>query len=411
MRIRLRRPRNDRERFYQMEKDKNVWEIPYGMRDYLPDEAAAKRALETKLARLFLDWGYDEVVTPTVEYMDNLTRGSSHSLEPHLFRLIDRHNRTVALRHEMTTPIARLVSSRLQDQPLPVKLSYISSVFRYEEAQAGRQCEFYQAGVELMGTTSAQADAEVIALAIESLRQSGLSDFQVCVGQVDFINAILAQYNIDDDTQSAIRAALEKRNLVALGQLVDALKLPDNAKEVLRNLPLLNGGAELLDRAYTMALNERSRRALDNLSEVYRLLKAYGVTEYVRFDLGIIRDFSYYTGLVFEIYAPGLGFPIAGGGRYDHLLSDFGAACPATGFAVGIERILMAQQCQQLPHYSPARDIYVGYAAARGAEAIERARELRSEGRVVELAMMPESREMAERSQQQRGYAELVYLA
>lgn len=121
-----------------MEKNKNVLEIPYGTRDFLPNEAAGKRAIETKLAELFTEWGYDEVVTPTIEYLDNLTLGSSHSLEPHLFKLFDRDNRTLALRHEMTTPIARLVSSRLQDYPLPMKLSYISSVFRYEQTQTGR---------------------------------------------------------------------------------------------------------------------------------------------------------------------------------------------------------------------------------------------------------------------------------
>ena len=152
-----------------MEKDNSVLKIPYGTRDFLPAEAAGKRVVETRLAELFAQWGYEEVVTPSIEYLDTLGLGSSQNIGDHLFKLFDKSNQTLALRHEMTTPIARLVSTRLQDSPLPLKLSYISSVFRYEQTQAGRQCEFYQAGVELMGPGSPATDAEVVALAVTTI--------------------------------------------------------------------------------------------------------------------------------------------------------------------------------------------------------------------------------------------------
>ena len=394
-----------------MEKNKNVLEIPYGTRDFLPNEAAGKRAIETKLAELFTEWGYDEVVTPTIEYLDNLTLGSSHSLEPHLFKLFDRDNRTLALRHEMTTPIARLVSSRLQDYPLPMKLSYISSVFRYEQTQTGRQCEFHQAGVELMGSTSAFADAEVIALAIRGMMCSGLKDFQLCLGQVEFINGIMEQYQLPSEMKEKLKAAMEKRDLVAFGDLIDHLLLPENAKEVLKKLPLLNGGDDMLKDAYGFALNEQSRRALDNLCEIYHLLDAYGLTKYVRFDLGIIRDFNYYTGMVFEAYTRGLGFPLCGGGRYDHLLSDFGSTCPATGFALGIERILLALERQNLKTPVRPKDIYLGYAQGKAGDAVKKAEELRCQGNVVEIALNPQTQEAAAMSQQDKGYKKLVYLS
>jgi ATP phosphoribosyltransferase regulatory subunit len=213
-----------------MNKEKLVLEIPYGTRDFLPIEAAEKRAIETTLASLFADWGYDEVVTPTIEYLDNLTLGSNHTLEPHLFKLFDKNNRTLALRHEMTTPIARLVSSRLQDYPLPLKLSYISSVFRYEQTQTGRQCEFYQAGVELMGSTSAFADAEVIALAIQGLLHAGLSEFQICLGQVEFVNGIMEQYQLSDSVKDQLKTAMEQRNLVEFNQIIEDQELPETAK-------------------------------------------------------------------------------------------------------------------------------------------------------------------------------------
>ena len=394
-----------------MEKDKNVLEIPYGTRDFLPNEAADKRAIETTLAELFAEWGYDEVVTPTIEYLDNLTLGSSSNLQDHLFKLFDKDNRTLALRHEMTTPIARLVSSRLKEYPLPMKLSYISSVFRQEQIQMGRQCEFHQAGVELMGSTSAFADAEILALAIQGLLRSGLKEFQICLGQVEFINGIMEQYQLPAEIKEKLKASMEQRNLVELESLVDRLDLSDTAKTVLKRIPLLNGGETMLKGAYDLALNEQSRRALDNLSEIYRLLKSYGVEQYVRFDLGIIRDFSYYTGMVFEAYTPGLGFPLCGGGRYDHLLSAFGNACPATGVGMGIERILLALERQGIEKPKRARDVYVSYAAGKEAKAVEQASILRSEGKNVELALNPQSNAEAARVQQAKGYEELVYLA
>ena len=394
-----------------MEKDKNVLEIPYGTRDFLPHEAADKRAIETKLAELFMEWGCEEVVTPTIEYLDNLTCGSSRSLEPPLFKLFAMNNRTLALRHEMTTPIARVVSSRLQDYPLPMKLSYISNVFRYEQTQAGRQCEFHQAGVELMGSAGAFADAEVIALAVQGLLRSGIKDFQLCIGQIEFISGIMEQYRLQTSIIEKIKTSMEQRNLVEFDEIIDKLTLSVTAKEVLKKLPLLNGGEDMLKNAYALALNEKSRRALDNLAEIYRLLKAYGVENYVRFDLGIIRDFSYYTGMVFEAYAPGLGYPLCGGGRYDRLLSDFGTACPATGFALGIERILLALERQGLDKPQRARDIYLSYGAGMEVKAIEKAETLRRDGKTVELALSPQSREAAEHSRQAKDYDELVYLS
>lgn len=391
--------------------DKNILEIPYGTRDLLPSEAAGKRMIERKLADLFSSYGYDEVVTPTIEYLDNLTLGSSHSLEPHLFKLFDRNNRTLALRHEMTTPIARLVSSRLQDYPLPMKLSYISSVFRYEQTQTGRQCEFYQAGVELIGSASPTADAEIIALAVKGLLAAGLKNFKLCLGQVEFINGVMEQYQLPLDVKEKLKIAMEGRNLVEYNALIEKLAVTAAAKRVLEQLPLLNGGEDLLESAYSLALNEQSRRALDNLSEIYKLLKSYGVHEYVCFDLGIIRDFSYYTGMVFEAYTPGLGFPLCGGGRYDHLLADFGNACPATGFATGIERILLAIEKHDMAKPQQPKDIFLSYTTGKAQEAIKKAEELRAAGKTVELSLIAQSESDAKSVQQSKGYAELIYLA
>ncbi|WP_418627275.1 ATP phosphoribosyltransferase regulatory subunit [Anaerosinus sp.] len=393
-----------------MSKNEFVLQIPYGTRDFLPGEAACKREIEDSLAEVFDQWGYDEVVTPTIEYLDTLTIGNGSEVEPHMFKFFDKNNRTLALRHEMTTPIARVAASRLAEVEFPLKLSYITNVYRYEQAQTGRQCEFYQAGVELMGMTAATADAEVIALAIESLRQAGLENFQISLGQVEFINGVMKQFKLSAKQQQEIKHAMVTRNLVELGDMLDKSELGKNAKEILKKIPLLHGKIDMLKSVYHMICNEQSKRALDNLNEIYNLLDSYGVAEYVNFDLGVIRDFNYYTGMVFEAYTPGLGFPLCGGGRYDNMLSDFGTACPATGFALGIERIMLALERQGLSISAKNKDVYIGWGEGKVIEAIKKAKELRGEDKLVEIGLQAQTKKDAESYQHAKNYNQLIYI-
>lgn len=386
-------------------------EIPYGTRDFLPKDAKIKRSIELKLAKTFSLWGYDEIVTPSIEYVDTLTINNRSGIEDQLFKFFDKNNRTLALRHEMTTPIARVAASRMYDDVLPFKLSYISSVYRYEQAQEGRQCEFYQAGVELMGVAEASADAEIIALAVDSLKNAGLNDFEICLGQVEFINGIMQQMGLSREKQNEIRLALEQRNLVDLNNAVEETNLPDKAKKALKSIPLLQGKEDILEFANNLALNEQSRKALDNLHDIYELLKVYGVADNVNFDLGVNRDFSYYTGMVFEIYAPGIGYPICGGGRYDKMLSDFGTDCPATGFALGIERLMLALDKQnKTQNVYRKKDVYIAYAQGRRAEAINEAVKLRQTGKIVDLAFKPQTKEAAVKYQLDKNINEFIYI-
>ena len=377
-------------------------ETPYGTQDFLPQEAASKRAIEQKIFELFASFGYEEVVTPTMEYLETLTTSSGRAIEPHLFKMFDRNNRTLALRHEMTTPIARLAVSRLKDSPLPIKLSYNTNVFRFRTNQPGRQCEFYQAGVELLGISNAFADAEVIALAAQALKSSGLKDFKICLGQVEFASGLMEQNNLSSELQAEIKSAIERHDIVALEKLPVA--------DSLKKIPKLQGGREILSEAQAIAQNERSCKALENLTEIYRLLEIYGVADKITFDLGLIRDFEYYTGMVFEAYAAGVGYSLAGGGRYDNMLKDFGAACPATGFALGIERILSARKIQGVVEDSRSKDFYLSYKAGMEEEAIKKAAEFRAAGKIVEVSLTPQNKAEAEKSCAEKICKELIYI-
>ena len=377
---------------------------PYGTKDFLPKEAKVKRVIENRLNKLFESYGYEEVVTPTMEFLDTLTMSGGTS-EQNLFKIIDQKNRTLALHHEMTTPIARLAVSRLKDSPMPLKLSYNTGVFRFRQNQPQRQCEFYQAGVELLGVSNAVADAEIIALAAQSLQVSGLKEFKICLGQVEFAGGLMEQLNLSVDAQVKVKAAIERHDMVELEKIVDEL----HDAEILMEVPKLHGGVEILRQADKLIDNKKSYLALNNLAEIYNLVESYGVADKIIFDLGIIRDFEYYTGMVFEAYAPGVGYSLAGGGRYDHMLKDFGVACPATGFALGIERILQARELQGVEENFNVRDVYIGYHESQVDAAIKRAVELRKIGKVVELALTPQTFNDATKLSLEKDFNEMIY--
>ena len=387
-----------------------ILETPYGTRDFLPYEAAIKREIENRITKIFSGFGYEEVVTPTMEYLETLTMSGGRTIEPNLFKMFDVNNRTLALHHEMTTPIARLAVSRLKNSPLPLKLSYNTSVFRFRRNEPARQCEFYQAGVELLGVSNPCADAEIISLAAQSLQVTGLKDFKICLGQVEFASGLMEENNLPADVQKKIKTAIELHDIVELEKIVDSLNLEKKSADALKKIPKLQGNKEILKTARTLANNEKSFKALDNLEEILKLLEVYNIADKITFDLGLIRDFEYYTGMIFEAYAPNVGYSLAGGGRYDKMLKDFGRDCPATGFALGIERILFACERQGISEKIGGKDFYLSYAENKIESAIKKASELRAEGKSVELSLMPQKKSDAEKSQLEKNCRELIYL-
>ena len=393
-----------------MSRQEFIPQVPYGTKDILPLDAARKRGMENELARLFLSWGYQEVVTPTFEYYETLRASAPETADDSTFRFFDRSGRMLALRPDMTTPIARVAVMRMREQPLPLRLFYLANVFRQEETQAGRQCEFYQAGVELLGAGGVAADAEVVALAVEALLAAGLSDFQVCLGQVDFISGIMAEAGLDAATAHKVKQALIERNMVGLGELLAESGIEPGNRDLLQQLPMLHGKLDMLRNVRQRVKNQISQAALDNLAEIYHLLEKYGIDRYVMFDLGIIRDFDYYTGMVFETYTTGLGYPICGGGRYDRMAGSFGREQPATGFALGIERVLLALERQGLDVTNPIQSVYVGWAGSNLPQAIAAVKRLREEGATAELGLQEQSRVEAEREGKSRGCARILFI-
>ncbi len=359
-------------------------QTPEGLKDWLPEEARRKRLLENRLIGLFGQWGYREVITPSFEYLSTLSAGNAPEAESRLFKLIDRHGRILALRPDMTTPIARLVGARLKGEPWPLRLCYAANVFRFEQTQAGRQREFYQAGVELLGVGGGMADAEVIALAVESLKACGLIGFKVGIGQVAVARGILSELALDAAAARELELAVFRKDMVSVEVLLERHGVAAGERRRITRLFSLHGGREALAEAIGQVGDTPAGVALAGLGDLWDGLEAYGVAEHVFLDLGILRDFDYYTGIVFEGYAAGMGFPVLGGGRYDRLLEGYGAAAPATGFALGIERVLMA--AGNVEEKASPPDCLVG--GGDLAWAMGRARDLRSRGMAVEVDLV-----------------------
>lgn len=368
-----------------MKKINNILKSPGGMRSYLPGVATELKTIEKDIIDVFALWGYRPIITPTLEYFESLTEGMGRTLDKKLYKFIDYEGNILALRPEMTAPIARTLSTRLNEVELPLRLSYSASVFRYDQPQTGKNREIYQLGVEFIGEKSYLADAEAIILAIESLQKTGIKDFKIDIGHAGYLNGIIKELELDEDLEFDIKTYLNKKDLVGLNNYILKLNIPD--KETLKRIPLLRGRLDILKDAQEIVDNENSKEAVNNLRKIYNYLEGYGFADYVTFDLGLIRGFDYYTGLVFEGFTEKLGYTICGGGRYDNLLKKYsGIKIPAIGFAIGIERVRLALKRQGYDFKPGTIDELI--ISNQGTEdlALSLAKKLRSKGLVVVLA-------------------------
>ncbi len=319
--------------------------IPPGTQDYLPRECAHKRTLEASARALFRRWGYDEVETPCVEYPE-VFRGVIGDFEQEkLFQFTDSTGRLLALRPDLTMPLARLAATRLADRPV-VRMFYVGNAFQFAARDTAGAREFTQIGVELMGQSGPLADAEVLALAIESLKAAGLTDFLLDIGQVEFFKGLMEEAGLTAAQAEEARAHVEDKNLLALELLMQKARVPGELRNRIMDLPSLYGGPEVLDEAERYTLNPRSRAAVASLRRTLEALSQYGLEDYVSLDLGMVQSIHYYSGVIFRGISRYLGYPLLTGGRYDGLVGEFGRDLPATGFAFSVKPVLVALERQ-----------------------------------------------------------------
>ncbi len=317
--------------------------IPKGVRVFTPEETAQRRAVEAKLLSVFHRWGFREIITPTFEYLEVFEQPTAEDAGDQVFKFVDRQSgRLLALRADITPQVARLVATTLRQAPLPLRLAYAATVFRYHEPRAGRQREFEQIGVELIGLELPEADAEMIAMAVEGCHAAGLEAFQIDVGQVEVVRGLLNALRPAVELRPRLISAIRRKDPLELELLLKEIPADPGLKDAILALPRLYGGREILGQAGRLAFPPPSRAALANLAEVVTILENYGLAEHVILDLAETHDFEYYTGIVFGAFSRGLGYQLASGGRYDHLIGQFGFPCAATGFTFDLERVMAA---------------------------------------------------------------------
>jgi ATP phosphoribosyltransferase regulatory subunit len=315
--------------------------IPPGTRDILPDEMRELRRLHLAMIEVFESRGYGEVATPAIEYDEVLARGDGRTADS-AYRFFDERGDLLALRSDMTVPIARLVASRYADAEWPLRLCYLANAFRAVRPQRGQMREFAQAGVELIGAPAPGGTVEIIEVLEATLDAAGLDRAVIGLGDADLYRQLLTELEVEGEARDAILGRLAMHDLVGLEVELSQAGLGAEQVDTCVALSQLRGGREVLDQARAIG-GAAVERATARLGETFAALEERGVAERVRVDLGLLRDLGYYSGAILEVYDPAVGHVLGGGGRYDELLKRFGIDLPAAGFALYLERVHVAQ--------------------------------------------------------------------
>lgn len=309
--------------------------IPEGTIDYLPEEAFARRKVAGLLLNQFSLWGYDEVKTPLIENWNVIKKTTGE--EAKFFTLMDRTGDILALRPEFTAPIARMVGAHFNDsKSLPLRLAYFGDIFFQNSLKDGKKRQKTQVGIELIGAGSLKSDCEVLVMALETMGNGTLRGPSLGIGHMGITESLLEELVKDLETIRVIKELMIRKDLVALEKLLNKVLTKEDGKKIL-TLATQNGSWEFLEVIKNYSESSVFRDAVSRLESIYNLLKDLGYGKEVFFDFSILGDFEYYTGIVFEGYAEGMGSPVLRGGRYDGLLEEYTFKAPSIGFALNLD--------------------------------------------------------------------------
>lgn len=367
---------------------------PEGVRDIYNSEFQRKDMVENSMKAVMKSYGFHQFMTPTFEYFDifNKERGTVPSKD--MYKFVDRDGETLVLRPDMTPQAARCVAKYFKHEELPIRLFYHGSVFVNHSGYQGKLKESTQIGAELYNDATPEADAEMAALMIDCLRASGLTKFQVVAGQADFFRALVEEAGFSEEETDELRRLIEMKNVFGVEQLLSEKEISAELKEVFTKLSSHFGSIDTIHSMKQSTKNERAIAALHRLEQFYDALCLYGKEDHISFDLGMLSQFNYYTGILFRAYTHGTGDVIAAGGRYDSLVGQFGKQAPAIGVAVYSDQLLTALLRQGLLEHPAAEGTLIVYSEAGKKDAVEQAVKLRSEGKTATL--LPEGKQTAE---------------
>lgn len=322
--------------------------IPDGVQDILTEDSFMKRKLEDTMMATFHHRHFHEIATPSIEFFDSFSGQKDIISQENMVKFFDEEGRILVLKPDLTVPVARVAATKYKDIR-PLKVCYCQNIFRNKKDRYLDLKEFTQAGCEVIGVGDPSADGELIVTAIESLKNAGLEQFTIELNQIDYFKGLMADSGLDDDEIESIRQLVDKKDFLGLEKKVESLGLTGDIKIAVTELPYLYGGVEILERLKKLELDECSRNALKNLSDVLEHLKQADCLQWIAIDMGMVPTLHYYTGLVYQGFVPGMGMPILSGGRYDDLVAKFGEPAPATGFSVTINYLMEALKLGEIP--------------------------------------------------------------
>jgi ATP phosphoribosyltransferase regulatory subunit len=357
-------------------------QVPPGVQCFVGEEARRRRAIEERVLAVFEGWDYEEIIPPLFDYADSF---AEPVLSPKTYSFVGRDGSLLALRPDFTSLLAKIAAGRLAERPAPLRLYYSGEVLRYEPPKAGRQSELYQMGLEHLGGERAPADAEVLAIAAECLERLGVDGFVLAVGHVGVFAGLTASAELPPAALEALRDRVIAKDAGGVRALLATHGVRGRTAEGLVRLCSLAGDVSVLEEAeQALGFCEAARDAVRELRRTAGALAAAGLAPQLAVDLGDLRGLGYYTGLLFRAYAPGLGFEVGSGGRYDTLLGRFGRAMPALGFMLGLDRLALLLS-RRGPQAQAARPPARAVAAADLGEALSLARSLRAAGERIRL--------------------------
>lgn len=366
--------------------EKKLLHTPEGVRDIYNTECENKLYLQEQIHKTLKLYGYNDIQTPTFEFFDIFNKEKGSAPSKNLYKFFDREGNTLVLRPDMTPSIARAYAKYYMEDNMPIRFCYMGNTFINNAEHQGKLKETTHIGAELIGDNKSDADAETIALTIDALLKVGLKEFQIEIGHADYFKGLIEASNVDEETAAYLRELLSNKNYFGVEEIVSSLNIDNNIKEAFIKLPEFVGSIEVIKKAKeTVSVNELVENALDRLEKVYNILKVYGYEKYISFDLGIVSDYQYYTGIVFSGYTYGTGDAIVKGGRYDDLLKQFGKNSPSIGFCIYIDNLLIAMERQKLEIGGVSLKQVVLYDNISSKAAIELAFKLRNDNINTEL--------------------------
>lgn len=367
---------------------------PEGVRDIYNTECRKKIILENRLHKVLHHYGYADIQTPTFEFYDVFRGEVQATASKEMYKFFDREGSTLALRPDITPSIARAAATLLDIENMPARLCYKGNTFINHSSYQGRLKENTQMGAELIGMDSVEADAEMIAMAADCMKKAGLTEFQINIGHVGFFESLIEDAKLEEEVEERLRELISNRNYFGADELLSTVEVKPSSREAFAKLPELNGGVEILAEARNTAPNARALKAVKRLEEIYYILEAYHVEDYVTFDLSMSGNYLYYTGIIFRGYTFGTGDAIVKGGRYDELLTKFGKQAPSIGFAIVVDELMNAMSRQKIGIQTGYKNTLVIYDASRQKDAISLVSEFRSNEKSAELLKKEPDKEL-----------------